>query len=255
MGLIFNGLGNIENNETNNNTVENVQPVTSTIDNSVENVVDTDTGSSNSKIYTEAEIEQLAWLEHDTSLKDGVDYININPKYSTELGSWLHPSNVNTFNTFLGPVASVKSFLTAIKYPGYPLQYLTLPNKTGQWLANNNVKPIRVPNYMALTAYALYEKAKAYPEFRKLLMANTLPYTAYSVIVKKSALLGEATKVIVPNLKLKTYAILAWKLGNFLRTNEGKLTSASVREFLTGLKEVPDVSLIEGVACKVTTVM
>lgn len=182
-----------------------------------------------------------------TSAEDGVDYINVDFHSSTDLGRRLSMVYSKPFFTILGQTANIKTFAAAITIPNYPAEFIRKYRLTSEDFKQIPKERVSVPNYWALIAYAFCEKVKADKDLQKMLKENTLPFTAISG--NKEVNFFNTTLVMAkPNFQLGKYVAIIRLVSDMIKN--GTFKDQEIKDFIVSCKDVPEVDLLEGVACK-----
>lgn len=184
-----------------------------------------------------------------TGEEDGVHYINVDIRSTTELGRRVSMVYSKPFFTIIGQASSIRMFANAITIPGFPMDLLNKFKPTKEDMMRIPKGEVsKVPNYWALVTYAFCEKVKADPVLKKLLLENNLPFTA---IAGNKEVEFFNTKLLVekPNFKLGKYIAIIRIVSEMLKTN--KFTDNDIKDLIVKCKDVPEVDLLEGVACKI----
>lgn len=180
--------------------------------------------------------------------EDGVHFINVDIRSTSELGRKVSMVYSKPFNTIIGRVSSIRMFANAITIPGFPMDLLGKFKYTKEDMLRIPKDSVtKVPNYWALIAYAFCEKVKADPILKKLLTENELPFSG---IAGNKEVDFFNTKLLIekPNYKLGKYIAIIRIVSEMLKAN--KFTEIDIKDFIIKCKDVPEVDLLEGVACK-----
>ena len=185
--------------------------------------------------------------------KEGVEFININPKSNSELGRVLAPTYSVSFPTFLGRTYSVKSFMQAINTPGYPLELLRKPKLTKADLAKipRRVAKTHLANYWALVAYALTQRVRYDKKVKAMLNKNTLEFTAYRYVQNRE-FFGKMISVTELDHTLGKYIAIIRYIETMIKEN--RFNEEDIKKFIEACKDEPEKDLLDGVALNISIV-
>lgn len=198
------------------------------------------------KTLIDGELSVLASIT--SSMKEGVDYINIFRGADSELGKALSPGFVKKFNTFLGTTLTMKSYMLALNTPGYPIEYVSKGNFRHRDVVKIPKKTIVVPNYWALVAHGLCQKVKADKQLQEMMIKNTLPYTCHETTTNKE-FFNKSINVSVPKNSMGRYVAIVRVLDKMLK--DGKFTDEEIEKFILSCKNYPNKDIFDGIACNV----
>lgn len=109
--------------------------------------------------------------------KEGERLINVSLKSNLLLGRLLSPLHTSNTTLFCGKVGKLRTFMRAIKTPGFPLDLLDKSNYSAEDASRIPKEQVELPNYWAIVAQAVVERVRQDKKLMDLLKANTLELT------------------------------------------------------------------------------
>ena len=180
--------------------------------------------------------------------QEGVDFLNISLKSTTQLGKELHPNYSRTFNTVLGKVASVRNFISLITIPGYPIDLVAKRNLKPEEQGTIPKERITPVNYWALVAYAMCERILQDKVVRNQLQKSNAWLTAFDTYEAPSLFKGRTNlnrNVNAPVLRMANYIAILRAICIMIKEN--KFNRENISEFIEQCKADPDRDAFEGV--------
>lgn len=109
--------------------------------------------------------------------KEGERIVNISSSSEVELGRLLAPMWTSNTLLFCGRVAKIKTYMEAIRTPGYPLEYLEKTKFTTEDIKKIPKEKAYLPNYWALVALGVVERVRQDKKLAQMLKVNNLEFT------------------------------------------------------------------------------
>lgn len=140
--------------------------------------------------------------------------------------------------------------MQALMIPGFPLELVhkRLTFKDFNRIPKN-VRPVSLPNYYALLAYAFCQRVMSDKELQQMLKENTVPLTSYTVN-KNKKFFNKTITVTEMNYSLGKYVGIIRYVEKLIK--EDKFKTKEINKFIESVKDAPDKDLLDGVAVNIT---
>lgn len=184
--------------------------------------------------------------------KEGERLIDISTRSNSMLGRLLSPRHTSNTRLFCGKVAKLKSFMQAIKTPGYPIELLSK-----SVLSESEAKSIprevkSLPNFWALVAYAVVERIRQDKALIEMLKANTLEFTCLEAPKEKEL---HGAKIVYSSVSKRMGAYVAIIRNIELMIKEGTFDNKEVVDkFIQDCREDKTKTIFENIQLPVNIV-
>lgn len=182
--------------------------------------------------------------------KEGEKIINISPKSTTELGRLLSPLTPSFTRLFCGKVACIKTFMEAIRTPGFPTNFLGKAHLSSEEVLSIPKKKVILPNYWALVAYAVVERIRQDKKLMGLLKTNTLTLTSLNKD-KVTEFFGKKITCSVVHNKMAMYVAIVRHIELMIKSDEF-MDKAKTDEFILKCRDDETKDIMEGMCLTVT---
>ncbi len=136
----------------------------------------------------------------NSSMKDGVDFLNVIVSGNTRLGKFLSREWYGKFTTPMGEWASMELYAAALNTPDLPSSFNTntAPGALVKKILRHKLKKIVVPNYWSLILMGMYYKILGNREMRQeLLRSIGIPTVCFYISAPKNGSTSELTTSLI----------------------------------------------------------